>query len=107
EYALCRLVQNECVAFPHCRAAVRLERVMQGGLRAVSALDDDIRRAESAVDVAPLLDRRLAARGVIQTERKRQRLVIDVDQAQRVFGDLLRFGRDRCYLVANETHDAV
>src|SRR5205085_5246782 len=57
-----RDVDDEPVALPFAHGLVRLERVVQDGLRAVCPLDDDVGLCEAAGDVAAVVRAWLAVK---------------------------------------------
>ena len=83
----------ERVALPFAERLVRLERVVEDGLRAVGALDDDVRAGQRLLDVAALVvawlgRKELAPDGVVGIEHDLQLLPLDLD------------GLDRCACLA-------
>jgi hypothetical protein len=74
----------ERVALPAADGLVRLERVVQDGLRPVLGLDDDVGLGEPAVEVATLVltlvVERLRPNGLVGVEERLEHLPRDVDQ---------------------------
>ncbi len=90
----------ERVALPFADGLVRLERVVEDGLRAVQTLDDDVRLGESPLDVAALatprlLGEELAPDGVLGVEHDLELLPLDLDRLDRRARLGERVGRDR------------
>ena len=78
----------EHVALPFAERLVRLERVVEDGLRAVGALDDDVGAGERFLDVATLVvaglgGEELAPDGIVGIEHDLQLLPFDLDRLDR------------------------
>jgi hypothetical protein len=97
---------------------VWLQAVVQRCLGDVLTLDDQVGLLEPGRHVATYLLLHLAGdvavrmdsgsirlEGGIGVHHKRQRLVLDIDQAQRILGDLLGVGRHRRHLLTDVAHD--
>ncbi|CAA9264690.1 MAG: hypothetical protein AVDCRST_MAG93-2350, partial [uncultured Chloroflexia bacterium] len=96
------------------------QTVVERGFGDIALIDDDVGLAQSGLDVAALVRLRLAGQVafLMQLRRvgalrrldvhyERQRLVLDLDQPQRVAGDLLRVGGHCRYLIPDEPHRVV
>ncbi len=97
-----RVVDDEVVALPRGHAAVRLGRIVDLEAGPVGLLDDDVGLGEALLDVAAgvlveLLDVGLAVpdlrgvriAGLFPVDDGRERLVLDLDQGQGLFGRAL------------------
>ena len=83
-----RDVDVEHVALPLAERLVRLERVVEDGLRAVGALDDDVGAGERFLDVAALVvaglgGEELAPDGIVGIEHDLELLPLDLDRLDR------------------------
>ncbi len=98
-------------------AVLALEDVVGFGkaLLHVADVDADVRRQVAAgvgagkIDVFRLVvqDRRPGLHRLRRIEQGRQRLVLDLDQLERLLGDLLALGGHESHPVANEAHASV
>src|SRR5438067_11565627 len=115
-----RLPQCELIAFPAGRAAVWVQAVVERRLSAVDLIDNDLRFGEAGRWIAALVDLRLARERAVGVDRwrvwaergvevwhERQRLIVDVDQAQRIIGDAFGLSGDGSDLIADEAEDRI
>jgi hypothetical protein len=96
---------------------VRFEGIVERARRNVDSIDRDFGFAQPGLGVTPLVRfrlagdvalvvdfRRIGPQGFLDAGDEWQRLVIDLDQAQRIFGQFFRFRRHGGHLVPDQAH---